>query len=272
MKSIMLVVMSFLLFACNKKSGETQSQNNSNPNLVSNAEPSENCLPSMLSLSEKSGPVFLHPEKYYGWIEQHRPSNLLIGHVSLVNYRGKSFAVTAPHVIANSDKAFGFPKSSLLGKWKNSTDGREIAFAQIQDWKGFGFTCHPVEVAAPRIKQTAEMKATCFINRVGVRHIVVTGVLEELVTSKDIYELGLQMDNGSAIKDRMLNRAPNARILGMFVDESFDPLMQGCSGAIVWQNGSPVGVFVAKVVIGGYQPFLLIEPLNEAMRPLVAQD
>lgn len=114
------------------------------------------------------------------------------------------------------------------------------------------------------------MKITCFKQGIGVEHLEITGVLEEL-SVQEIKDFGSLMDRDSAIRDRLLRRAPQERMFCMHVDESFDPILQGCSGSIVWQNGAPVGVFVAKFFVQNHPPLLFIEPLQDVFGSIIEE-
>jgi hypothetical protein len=223
-------------------------------------------IPNMISVSGKKwGSTFLSSDQFYGWIfenQEKMKDGVLYGQVCAAIVNDEVLAFTAPHVINNSKPQGGFPVSEYLGPWKNSAKGHEVCFAKISDWKKFGLTQEPKKIAKPRVGEPARLKATCVSPETGeALDIIAEGVLE-VIDGEELKNLASVMNKGTATRDRLENRAPKERILFMAVNPQVDPLLQGCSGAFVWQDDNPIGVFIAKFTPEDV-PILVIEPLED---------
>ncbi|MBI5126744.1 MAG: hypothetical protein HZA80_03210 [Candidatus Taylorbacteria bacterium] len=220
----------------------------------------------MVVISIDSTSAFVHPQNLYAWLDAHRPEQVYVGQINLLKIGTNSYAVTAPHVMTSPLLQFPFPNSEELGQWTNSADGREISFAQLRDWKKFGFSVEPVEAQAPTINAPASIKTTMFVSaEEGVRDMDMPGTLKILSSPEHIKLLGETMDPGSAFTDRLLRRAPTKPVLAMIIPEQYRRFLRGSSGAFVWQNGHPVGVFVAAYFNEGMPPVTYIEPLLDSV-------
>ena len=92
--------------------------------------------------------------------------------------------------------------------------------------------------------------------------------LEEAKSLEQLQQIGNLMNPGTSFGDRLLRRSTNSRILVMVADPKIDHLLQGSSGAFLWQNGYPVGVFAAKFRSDDGPPILFFEPLIDILSKL----
>lgn len=176
------------------------------------------------------------------------------------------YAATAPHVLSSPKMPSPFPTSTEIEGWTNSVDGKEIAFAKLRDWRKLGFGIEPVEVREPQPNMPATLKSTMFVSsEEGVKNLEMEGTLEIVSSPEQIKLIGETMTPGSSFRERLLHRAPTRPFFTMVVHEQNRKYLVGSSGAFVWQNGHPVGVFVAAYFTDDMPPLTYIEPLLDSV-------
>lgn len=218
--------------------------------------------PNLVVVSIDKASAILHPRDLFAWLSERRPERVYVGQINMFRIGANVYAVTAPHVLSSPDLRCPIPTSQELGSWSNSVDGKEIAFAKLRNWKKFGFTMEPVEAKEPQLNVPATIKTTMFAGAAdGVKNFNMVGNLELVSSPEHIKLLGENMNRGSSFRERLLNRAPNQPFLAMVISEESRKFLVGSSGALVWQDGHPVGVFVAAFLTEGKPPLVYIEPL-----------
>jgi hypothetical protein len=218
--------------------------------------------PNLVIVGTDRASAFVHPSELFAWLSERRPNRIYIGQINMFRVGTNVYAVTAPHVLSSSDLQYPFPTSQELGNWSNSVDGKEITFAKLRDWRKLGFTVEPVETMEPQLNTPATIKTTMFTGaKNGVKNLEIVGILELVSSPEQIKQVGEVMNQGTSFRDRLLSRAPTQPFLAMVVHEDSQEFLVGSSGSLVWQNGHPVGVFVAAFFTKGQPPLVFIEPL-----------
>lgn len=218
--------------------------------------------PNLVIVGTDTASAIVHPNNLFAWLSERRPEKAYVGQINMFRVGTNVYAVTAPHVLSSPDLQYPFPTSQELGNWSNSVDGKEITFAKLRDWKKFGFTVEPVETKEPQLNMQATIKTTMFAGAAdGVKNFEMVGILELVSSPEHIKLVGENMNTGSSFRERLLSRAPTQPFLAMFIHEDSQKFLVGSSGALVWQNGHPVGVFVAAFLTEGKPPLVYIEPL-----------
>ncbi len=221
-----------------------------------------NDQPNLVVVGIDTASAIIHPHNLFAWLSERRPERVYVGQINMFRVGINVYAVTAPHVLFSPDLQYPFPASQELGNWSNSVDGKEITFAKLRDWKKFGFTVEPVEAKEPQLSMQATIKTTMFAGATdGVKNFEIVGILELVSSAEHIKLAGENMNQGSSFRERLLSRAPTQPFLAMVINEDSRKFLVGSSGALVWQNGHPVGVFVATFFTEGKPPLVYIEPL-----------
>lgn len=218
--------------------------------------------PNLVIVGTDKASAIVSPHNLFAWLSERRPEKAYIGQINMFRLGTNVYAVTAPHVLSSPDLQYPFPTSQELGNWSNSVDGKEITFAKLRDWKKFGFTVEPVEAKGPQLNITATIRTTMFAGAGGgVKNFEMAGILDLISSPEHIKLVGEKMNQGSSFRERLVSRAPTQPFLAMFVHEDSREFLVGSSGALVWQNGHPVGVFVAAFFTEDEPPLVFIEPL-----------
>lgn len=208
---------------------------------------------------EKGG-AFLQWNTAGPWIFSKRPTEIEIGQLNMFRLNDQVYAVTALHVFNKKN----FPISEHLRTWKHAVDGEEISFAEIMNWQALGFTHEPVDAKAPTLNARASIKSTpCVTLEEGFSDVQITGILEMTTDPAIIKQVGEVLTDQTSFGRRLLERAPQKPFLAMTVPNKCNEVLRGSSGALVWQDGFPVGVFVAAFMNTDKPSVVFIEPLLE---------
>lgn len=231
-----------------------------------------NVCPNIHLIGSKDATLYIHPKNTESWFMEHKPTEARIGQINACKINNSLFAVSVPHVVNTPGWAHSAPKEKSIGAWKDSVDGREISFAKLID-SSLGFPKELPEAAVPKDGSTISIFGTLFdpISQ-SIVMINIPGTLEILDQKDTLEQLATffqEVNPKGAITKRLNVTAKNRPILSMVADPKFTNSLQGLSGAFVWQNKKPIGVFIAAALYEGQPPILLAEPLLESAQKTI---
>ncbi len=230
--------------------------------------------PNVHLIGNKNQTLYIHPKDTREWFLKN-PSPAFIGQINACKINNINIAVSAPHVVNTPGWSHPAPKEKSIGEWKNSIDGLELSLAKLSDPQSFGFPKELPEAIMPQNNSPANIFGTLFeLSTNSVITINIPGnleIIEQKESLVQIAEFFKRTNPKGAITSRLNERAKEKPILAMVVDPKFASLVQGLSGAFVWQNKKPVAVFVAAAIIDESTIILLSEPLLETAQKTIAE-
>lgn len=228
--------------------------------------------PNIMIVGSEVETIYLHPSLFTLWFFNKKPTRVHYGQAVSCIVDGKPLVVSAPHVTNTKGWAHPLPLSEFIGAWQNSKDGREICFANLKDFSIFGLAEKPIQAAEPVTGPATILSVDYNAAIMGIEKVEIPGILEIITEQEHIdafRNFFEQVAPQSAISERFSKRAPTKSFICMEVDRKFQTVVQGASGAMFWQNGKPVGVFVARTNVDGSPPLLIGEPLIESARETI---
>lgn len=223
--------------------------------------------PNLVRVTYPSGGAYVHPSKLADWLAaEPLDGDVVQGQVSVCAYKETIFVTSTPHVLFSEPDPPQLPGTS---PWFGAMNKTSVCFTLVEDTAKAGFAQVPKQVVSIAHRKPATIRGALFSAKaMGVVAVDLVGDL--LVTDKPFVDDVIKAFGSSMSEFRQrLVRTRDVPFAHMKIEPEFVPHLRGLSGSIVWQEGNPVGVFVAAVVLkdsaGSYQTHGIIESLDLAL-------